>query len=93
MNYKIDDNIIHDEKAMWALACEFQISYSHIKEEIKEIERDNYIFINGKIIHSGDRNYKKILNNYKKELEFMNEIINFALKNNSDTLGKYIKTE
>ena len=43
MNYKLSEDIIHDSKAMWDLACSFKIHYDFIKDQIEKSKIDNSI--------------------------------------------------
>lgn len=93
MNYKIDENIIHDEKSMWDLALTFMSHYNYIKKQIEVSKTEDYFSYQGKIIFKSDKEYKKILSNFKKELNYMNQMLAFKLKMEGNKLENYIEVD
>ena len=93
MNYTFDDSIIHDDKAMWDLALNFKVHYNFIKEQVERSTIKRSILYKGNIVMKWDKEYKKILSDYKSELEFMNNFLEPYLKQENNKLEKYIKVD
>jgi len=96
MNYEFDEEIIYDDKAMWALACAFKCNYDFIKEQVERSQKNkpcSSVIYEGKVVMQWDVRYKKILSDYKKELKFMNNLLESKLKQKDKNLKKYIKVD
>ena len=93
MSYKFNKEIIHDNDSMWDIACLFISHYEFIREQVERSEKDkpcSSIIYKGKVVMQLNERYKKILSDYKKELEFMNQFIYFKLKHKNNKLQKYV---
>ena len=78
---------------MWSLACSFTTYYEFLKGQIEQSEKENYILYEGEIIMSWDNGYHKLLSNYKKEYEFMNDFLKTELEFKNSSIKKYVREE
>ena len=94
MSYKFDKKIIHDDKPMWDIACSFINRYEFIKEQVERSEKDKpySIIFEDKVVMQWNEKYKKVLSDYKKELEFMDNLLFFLIQRDSK-LKKYIEVD
>ena len=81
-NYKIDEKLIHDYKAMWELACMMILEYESLIKEIEDIKKYGYLMFNGEIIHKTLKpcEYEKHLAEYEFKLKYLNDILNGCAK-------------
>ena len=91
--YEVDNEIIHDQKAMWHLALSFKGRYNFLKEQLANYKRDNCILYEGELIFKSrdGKLFEKIVRQYTQDLAAIERVIDQDIKLNSNGNEHYVK--
>ncbi len=91
--YEFDNEIIHDQKAMWHLAVSFKCRYNFLKEQLANYKRDNCILYKGNLIFKSrdEKLFQKVVREYKQDLTAIERVIEQDIRLNSGNEKHYVK--